>query len=552
MLKLYTKITLRLRSCYFCQKVICLLVILFHTVLSYFKIIGCQERHQLIAVLRNRGTFLFNTKNAYNNGQLLVTRRPNVNLDKHVNDYKVCPHCKGFYSKNGLRRHYIKCEKEAVRGEKTLFSTSRRVHGQVHKKADNTLRNVIIPKMRDDDITCIIKYDELAIIYGNKLCTKYRKPHLEYFIRSKLRLIGRLLIEIKKINTSITDFASIFQPLYYDDVVKGVNKVALLNDCLTYKSPATAFSYGTLLKKCGQILINEHIKSDNEIGQKKVKNFLSLLQEDFSNSVNKTVQENQLEKKRQKKIVLPSNDDIKRLNSFLNKNRDESYIRVKNECSKLNWVALAEFTLISVQVFNRRRAGEIERLTVEDFNTYQTIDQNTDSDIFNSLTEESKKTAQQYYRCEIRGKLARNVPVLFHLNHLRAIKLLTQHRVDIGISPNNPYVFAVPGGDNKFLRACNLLRKFSVLCGAKQPSTLRGTQLRKHIATQSVLLDLQENEIADLANFMGHGEKIHKDHYRLPIVTRDIVRMSRLLEKAQGSDDNNCKSRDQFGNIIVI
>lgn len=123
-----------------------------------------------------------------------------------------------------------------------------------------------------------------------------------------------------------------------------------------------------------------------------------------------------------------------------------------------------------VQVFNRRRAGEIERLSIADFKTYQTIDQNTDCDIFNSLTEESKKTAKQYYRCEIRGKLARNVPVLFHLNHLTAIELLIQYRVDVGISANNPYVFAIPGGDNTFLRACNLLRKFSELCGAKRPS----------------------------------------------------------------------------------
>ncbi|KAG5862928.1 hypothetical protein JTB14_027436 [Gonioctena quinquepunctata] len=281
------------------------------------------------------------------------------------------------------------------------------------------------------------------------------------------------MLELKKINTSITDFASIFEPLYYDDVVKGVNKVALLDDCLTYKSPATAFSYGSLLKKCGQILINEHIKGDNETAQKKVKNFLNLLQEDFANSVNKTVEENQLEKKRQKKVVLPSNEDVKLLNTFLNTNRHKYYVTMKTKCNVSNWIALAEVTLTSLQVFNRRRAGEIERLSIADFKTYQTIDQDTDCDIFNSLTEESKKAAKQYYRCEIRGKLARNVPVLLHLSHLRAIELLIRYREDVGISKNNPYVFAIPGDDNKFLRACNLLRKFSILCCAEQPSTLR-------------------------------------------------------------------------------
>lgn len=41
---------------------------------------------------------------------------------------------------------------------------------------------------------------------------------------------------------------------------------------------------------------------------------------------------------------------------------------------------------------------------------------------------------------------------------------------------------------------------------------------------------------------MGHEEKIHREHYRMPIVHREILRMSRLLQSASAKEcenDNN-------------
>lgn len=83
------------------------------------------------------------------------------------------------------------------------------------------------------------------------------------------------------------------------------------------------------------------------------------------------------------------------------------------------------------------------------------------------------------------------------------------------------------------------MRKFSVECGAKNSERLRGTKLRKHIATACIALNLSENDIFDLANFMGHRESIHKSFYRQPIVNREILKISKLLEAAQGVDEED-------------
>lgn len=89
------------------------------------------------------------------------------------------------------------------------------------------------------------------------------------------------------------------------------------------------------------------------------------------------------------------------------------------------------------------------------------------------------------------------------------------------------------------------MRRFSKESGVNNPELIRGTQLRKHIATQSALLNINEGERSDLANFLGHADKIHKEHYQIPIAAREISRVSQLLEIGIGS--NPCKDLSFLG-----
>lgn len=94
------------------------------------------------------------------------------------------------------------------------------------------------------------------------------------------------------------------------------------------------------------------------------------------------------------------------------------------------------------------------------------------------------------------------------------------------------------------------MRKFAEECGADKPVTLRGTILRKHIATMCINFNLSENEVSDLASFLGHADRIHKEHYRQPIITREILHISKLLEAVQekpnDSDDDSHDSETEL------
>ncbi|XP_043267677.1 uncharacterized protein [Venturia canescens] len=509
-----------------------------------------KERKTIIAMLRKKGNHLFNNDKRFNNGQLLVCRRPNQRMHKSASDFIACGNCKGQYAKSVIRHHFRKCTQKTTGPERLAMVCGRKVIARLHEKANHLVRRYIFPYLREDSVVRGIRYDELMILYANKQCEKYGS-HQHHFqmIRARLRLLGRFLAEMKNINPGIKNFADVFIPRNYDATVDAVKKVAEFNEEeRRFAHPAVATNLGTLLKYCGDILRSEYIKNENELNQKRVEDFLKLLAEGYGTSINRVATETQAQNNRRKKISLPSTDDIKKFYDYLSAERIKYFESLKEKFSVLAWRKLAETTVLSLLIFNRRRPGEIERLYVEDFQHHQTIDSIANKDAYAALSDEGKKLARTYVRLEIRGKLGRGVPVLVHSTIFECLELLLHHRENAGISPKNPYLFALISNDKdrfRYLRACNLMRKYSIESGAVIPNSLRATKLRKHLATHCLNLNLSNGQVTDLANFMGHEEKIHKNIYRQPVLQTDIVQMSNILKLAQGIDDeSSCESEN--------
>lgn len=226
---------------------------------------------------------------------------------------------------------------------------------------------------------------------------------------------------------------------------------------------------------------------------------------------------------------------------------------MKEEFSYEAWFTLAKVTLTSVQVFNRRRAGEIQRAFIEDYKAYQGINYQT-NEMYEALSSHAKQIAKRYVRFTLRGKRGRTVPVLLTAELRDCIDMILKHRKAAKVSSNNPYLFGLPSlvkDKDRYLLACDLLRQYAVECGAENPETLRATELRKHIATMCIHYNLSENEVSSLANFMGHADKIHLVHYRQPIMEKEILEISQYLEAAQGvnvEDDDGDDDDDEAAN----
>ena len=78
-------------------------------------------------------------------------------------------------------------------------------------------------------------------------------------------------------------------------------------------------------------------------------------------------------------------------------------------------------------------------------------------------------------------------------------------------------------------RGSDCIRDVVKSCDLRNPAALRSTKLRKHIATLSTVLNLNQTDLRQLAVFMGHSIDIHHTYYRLPEATLQLAKISKIL-----------------------
>lgn len=116
-----------------------------------------------------------------------------------------------------------------------------------------------------------------------------------------------------------------------------------------------------------------------------------------------------------------------------------------------------------------------------------------------------------------------------------------------GVTENN-YLFAIPCSDGHYR---GQFGQFANACGAEDPQNLRSTNLRKQIATISQVMNLKDNELDQLADFLGHDIRVHREYYRLLQSTIQLAKISKLLmamEKGSVKDIQG-KSLDEIGGM---
>lgn len=149
-------------------------------------------------------------------------------------------------------------------------------------------------------------------------------------------------------------------------------------------------------------------------------------------------------------------------------------------------------------------------------------------DVAVGLTASEQKLCAHFSRVEIRGKSGRKVAVLLSPDMLDALTLLISKRQECGVSQDNTFLFARPSCLTSY-RGQDCLRIYADECGAQNPELLQSTQLRKHVATLSKVLNLKNHELDQVAGFLGHDICVHREYYRLPEATTQLAKISKLL-----------------------
>ncbi|KAK9873526.1 hypothetical protein WA026_022938 [Henosepilachna vigintioctopunctata] len=294
------------------------------------------ERRKKIEELRKEGQL---ENNSQRNPELIMSVRRSKNKGTDLKDLRICPYCKGYYRR--LRAHIPLCKADA-KNKRNINVLGRQCSQNLHHLASDKIKS-IFSVMRPDIVFSMISQDELVIRCANRWASKYRHVKDENMIRARARLIGRFLIEFNKLSENVHNFKDVFSPQLSDRVIKSINAVAGLETSEKYAFPNVARELGTLLKKCASIYNYILIENQEREKKKDLKDFCVLLEQNLSDSINKTVMENVAELRRQKVVTLPEESDITLLKKSVTNRAAVFFDRFQSDKTLYNYTNLASF-----------------------------------------------------------------------------------------------------------------------------------------------------------------------------------------------------------------
>ncbi len=491
--------------------------------LSYPK--GSVKRRRLLEKLRNRGNFQHNVEVLKSGtGQIKLKRTSKQSKFIH------CVYCKGMFSRKELWRHTRKCH---FIPERSSGKSSRAKGLGLATTAESVFSESIcqgvwklLDPMRQDDVTAVVRNDFGILQLAQTLYNKHGHDTTKYeYIRQKLRELARVLLILRA--DSIYTIEETVKPGNFHKVVKAVKKVSGFDEeNQSYAAPSLALKIGHSLQKIADIIHCRALMTENEDLMKSTEAFKSLYTLKWCELVSHSALNTLSEKKFNKPSTLPFTQDVQLLHNHLKQAAKVAFDRLKEMASPQSYADLAKATLAQAIVFNRRRAGEVSKMRLKNFTERDTSPLHDDVSL--GLTKFEKKLCEHFSRVEIRGKRGRKVAVLLTPGMVESLNLLVNNRMECGVHDTNIFLFARPKCSS-YYRGQDCLRLYAEKCGAKKPEYLRSTQLRKHVATLSQILNLKDNELDQVADFLGHDIRVHRDHYRLPEATIQLAKISKLL-----------------------
>lgn len=487
-----------------------------------------KDRKLAIQALRKKGSFVKTTETH----KLKPMRKPNYSQDIDEKEYYPCPYCLGYYKRTYLWRHKKVCKavintdnkgrKIQHLTESQTFLVSTGLLGNFLNKS--RLKSEVFGIMKPDNISLIAKKDSLICLFGESYLNKHKRKQMNVVASNKIREMARLKLALQSLSTE-KDLIDYLKPEMYDHIITAAKIISGYDPELkTFTSASLAMHLGTSLKFLCDVakkaIITKNFlfgEFEDKLRKKKLKDIADTREmisnhwcNDISSLANKVLNEGKWEKPK----LLPLTEDIRCFNGHITQIASESYEKLKNnEDVSTNYRLLAESTLCLVLVFNRKRIGEIQFLDIQ---TYERSSLNINQEeCFSSLSDLEKSMSKFFKRVVVLGKGSKPVPILFTKQMQTYIEMLLKIRKEHNIVPKtNKYIFALPESPNRWIPASVVLRKFSKECGAKSPELLTSTKLRKQIATILQLMNFQDDEMEQIARFMGHTEKTHREFYR--------------------------------------
>ncbi|XP_009300147.1 uncharacterized protein isoform X1 [Danio rerio] len=490
---------------------------------------GSKERKIQLSLLRNKGNRCHNAQ-VLSEGRGTVIPKQQSTAPVNASDYLHCINCSAYLKRKSLWRHMQRCQlsqkinkmKPGKTRVQSLCSYAEPVPDSISERFWK-----MVLDMHDDEITHVVRKEKIILKLGQHLFNKHGHDVTKHeYIRQKMRETGRLVLEGKK-NGKLKEVSDFFIPANFPYVIQAVHSVAGLNEeTSTFKTPSLALKLGHNLKKMASIIECDAMMADDKNSLSNVQAFKQICDTKWSECVSSQALRNLSEVKWNCPQLLPFAEDVKKMHQYLDCQSKAYQARLEEEQSMKHWAELAKVTLCQVILFNRRREGEVSKMSLNSFTLRDTS--STHPDVELALSDLEKSLCSHFQRIEVRGKRGRKVPILLTPDMVVSMELLVKTRRSCDVPDENVFMFGRPQALT-FFRGSDVIRNIAKSCGAKHPEALSSTKLRKHMATMSKVLNLKENEMDNLADFLGHDIRVHRQYYRLPEGTLQLAKISKVL-----------------------
>lgn len=483
------------------------------------KTITTEQRRNLIALVRNQGQL-----DPALNGLVLPKKRDlQQTTPVTKEECRMCQYCFAWFRKNSFGRHLQGCfakphpAKPSVT-ENLIYSASLQSYGKYISKL--SVNEFIFKKMKADERTETAVSDFLIAMYGETLLKQRKKKRNLSVVHNKIRECARILLRARILDSKVTDMLSLMKAEYYSVCVQAVQIEAKFNpEHDSYGAGSLALHFGTTLTDLAalgrRLFLEKKIPPlrMRNLTEKDFTDFEFIVKAHYHKEVGSVANKDLLEKKSMKPTLLPLTEDIMKLKKYVEEEAQAAYRKLKQKVTKGQYRILLETTLVALTMHNRKRSGDVHYMDIEDYNKQINQKSNHEMNEFSeALTESEKVLTKNYKRIISIGKLSRPCVVLIPKYLRKYCDLIFSIR-KANAWNNNCYFFSYPHS-TKWIMGSTVVRKYALNCGARRPELLTFTKLRKHIATMTQVLNLQEHEIDQLARFLGHTTKTHKEFYK--------------------------------------
>lgn len=492
----------------------------------------------------------------------------------------LCKHCQGLYRRDKLFLHLRKCS-EFKNSTGQTINDDRIAAIKCHSlpnmsnldHVSDVFRREILEGIHMDTVTEVALNEPTILKFANDFHESRREASSKSYVIREMRDLGRLFIQIKQLNSSITTFKECFSPKHFQTLVEAALILAEYNKETGHVNvPSIAYRLSQPIKDAANLEKSEGLEAlydDKNADRSKVTeidDFLTLMATNWSKKIGRVCKKAEKKAKADRNDKMTHEDDIIKVASFI----EGSYRKLianleKSNNKKKTFDQLLNYLVTHIMLLIRRRPVDFKHAKLQHYNNIDKHDELIDMAGGKELSGTDLETCKKFHLFYVPGKNLEIMPIVLTPLMKTVMDTLILHRTCVGI--NNDTLFMLSGG--KLINPTQSLSQIATKVSLKKPTHFTGNGLRHQAATFSKLHSNHPQYQSYLASALGHTLAVHRKHYDLPLgvlqkilvcpvlndimtgKSKNIEQNKKTVQSEQSEGDGNTRIKN-ITNIVKV